>query len=179
MNTMVIVWLHLCNIQHTAGVSRKKSWSVSPSLGGGHGSRLQYGQRDWSNWGRRRQAWGDGQCPQTPQESAGSQEQAQLNFFTWVNKCFATQMWGLGPVAPLPLHHTQPRALCPGQGEIFLHSQAGASHHTQLPQSPQGYHQSGFLYNRRHWISSSRNPVRANSFNWYVYGTIMMAVRQK
>lgn len=106
------------SLQHTAGASRKKSWSANPSLGGGHGSRLQYGQRDQSNWGGGRQAQGAGQCPQTAQESAGSQEQAQLNFFTWVNKCFGTQTRAVGPIAPLPLHHTQPCAFCPGEGDI-------------------------------------------------------------
>lgn len=69
------------SLQHAA-----YSWSVQEkdlvskfSLGGGHGSRLQYGQRDGSNWGGRRQAHGAGQCPQTPQECAGSQ--GQVNFF--------------------------------------------------------------------------------------------------
>lgn len=128
-----------------------------------HGSRLQYGQRDRCNWGGEGQAQGAGQCPQTPQESAGSQEQAQLIFFIWVNKRFATQTWVLGSIAPLLLHHTQPRVLCPGQGAIFPSSRGGSSHHTQLSQSPQGYHQSGFLCNMSRWISNSRNPVRANS----------------
>lgn len=161
------------------GYCMTASLQQEKELGRGHGSRLQYGQRNWSNWVGGRKAQGAGQCPRTPQEPAGSQEQAQMNFFTCVNKQFSTQTWSLVPIAPLPLHHTQWHVLCPGQGQIFPGTWAGTSHHTQLPQPPQGYRQGGFLYHRSHWNSNSRNRVRANSFNWYVYGTVMMTVKQK
>lgn len=160
VHAVVTVWLHLCNTLLECPGKRAIS-----QLGGGHG----IGTDLTGRW----QAHGGGQCPQNPQK------QAHLNFLTWVGKSFATQTWGLGPRALLPLHHSQSCVLFPGKTEIFPGSQVGAVQHTQLPQPPQGYHQGGFLYNRSHWISNSRNPVRANSFNWYVCGTVMMAVRQK
>lgn len=150
------------SLQHTAGGSRKKIWSANPSLGGGHGSRLQCGQMDWSNWDGGRQPQGAGL-----RSLQGPKSKLSWNFFTWVNKRFASQRWVLVPIAPLPLHHTQARVLCHRQREIFLSSCARASHHIQLPQSPQSYHRGGFLCNGSHWISNSRTPVRADSF-WLI-----------
>lgn len=62
-------------------------------------------------WGRWGQSQGAGQCPQTAQDSAGSQKQPQMIFFI---------IFFLGRT--LLLHHIQPNVLCPGQGGRFLGS---------------------------------------------------------
>lgn len=150
------------SLQHISGVFREKSDFPA--------GRVTW-HWDWSNWGVTSSWW----WATPPKFSKAS----TVNFLAWVDKSFATQTWALGLVSLPPLHHSQSCVLFPGKREIFLGSQAKAFQHTLLPQPPQGYHQGGFLYNSSHWIRTSRNPVRANSFNWYVYSMAMMAVRQK
>lgn len=115
---MVIAWPLL----HTAGASRKRAGRQILAWKS-HGSRLLCGQRHQSNWGEGIPAQGAERC------SSGACSTPEANsavfFHLDINKHFATQTWGLVPIALLPLHHTQPHVLCPGQGEILLSSWAG------------------------------------------------------